>query len=212
MATTVRQIIEAAYARRTANEPDKLATKAELIAVVDRLLKLIYATVAKVNRRHFATKSAPIAGVAGKWTRPADAISILWVENATGQRVHIVPFTDRNAEISPKIYPLGRDFLTNGAAGDPSATAPLTFYYAKRHPSLNPALEWDDVANVLDSTWPEHFNDILVSKVARYLAIKAGRSVDEVAYLDKEYEENLALLLAEADQGTDRISTRWETE
>ena len=180
--TNVRNIIEAAYARRTANDPDTLATKSELIALCDRLLKSIYARVGKENRRYFGT-SAPVVGVAGVWARPADSTAILWVQRANGTRVHIVPFSDRIAEIPPRIYPLGPNFYTVGTADDPTATETLTFFYSKRHPTLNASAEPDHADNELDDTWPEHYNDLLVSKVARYLAIKSGRAASEVEFL-----------------------------
>lgn len=226
MATTCKQIIEAAYARRTANDPDRLATKAELVALIDRLVKAVYARVGKVNRRYFGA-TADVVGDGTKWARPSDATAVLWVESAgpagsgsnanltPGARVHITPFSDRDAEMSPKIYPFGSFYFSAGGAEDPDPTADgdkLRFYYAQRHPDLDPMQEPDAAANTLSASWPEHYNDLLVSRVARYLATKDGRGSDEIAHLNAEYEELLALLLDEVKQDNDRISQRWPTE
>lgn len=227
MATTCKLIIESAWARRTANDPDKLATGKELVRVIDRKLKQVYAKVGKVSRRFFATTSN-VTPDGTKWVRPSDAIAVLWVESGgaagtgadrkitpNGTRVYITPFSNRDAEVSPRIYPLGRNYLTEGGASNPSASANgdvLTFTYAKRHPDLAPDSATDASANTLDSTWPEHYNDILIAHVARYLAIKDGRPATELTPLDIEIKELEDLLLAEAADDNDRISKSFDTE
>lgn len=198
MSTTAKDIIEAAYARRTANHPEKLATKSELISVLSRFLQRISADVAKVNPWYFSTQE-DVTGSSGVWDRPASAVVVMHVENASGTEVSIVPFRQRDAEMAPRIYPLGRTFKTVGEASDPSGSDVLTFTFSERLDALDSTAQWDAAANTLADTWPEHHNDLLADHLAAYLAIKDGRADSELAALSGEIQAGVQSLIAEVD-------------
>lgn len=203
MATTCKQIIEAAYARSTFNDPDKLATNAELVGVVDRRLKQLYSVVARENPLYFGKRSA--ATVASQrsgetvfsWARPSDAELIFRLEAGApgtagvltaGKEIHIVPFEDQAAEMSPKVYEFGQRYYSPDGSGDPEPSATgdtVVFFYSKRHPDLDSSVATDHASNTLDGSWPEQFNDLVVLHVARYLATKDQRG-EEVQVLMTE--------------------------
>jgi hypothetical protein len=57
MGTTVQNLVEAAYSRSTANDPGKLATDGELIAVANRIYHIIYALAAAASPERFTAKT-----------------------------------------------------------------------------------------------------------------------------------------------------------
>lgn len=202
MSTTARDLITAAYAHRTANDPDKLAKTAELIRVLERKLLAVYAHVHEINPWFFS-KSAAVVGVSSTWARPTDASRVLWIHSGADPvagRVNIVPFRNVEADLAPRLYQLGRTFYPTGHASDPTGTASLTFVYAFQHPALDSTLAWDHATNTLDDSWPEHYNDLLVLPIAKYLAQKDGRSPTEIGLLEEERKELLALLEREVKQ------------
>lgn len=210
MTTTAKDLITAAYAHRTANDPDKLATKGELVSVLSRKLRAIYARAHEANP-YFFSKTAEVVGVGGTWDRPEDAARVLWIYSGADPvagRVRIVPFRDIEAELPPRLYQLGLTFHPTGHDADPSGTDPLTFVYAFTHPDLDPVQLWDTEANTLDESWPEHYNDILVLRIAKYLAAKDGRAPTELAALEAEHTELLALFDLELARHL-RETTRW---
>lgn len=220
MATTAADIISGAYARRTANDPGKLASDRELVSVLSRFLRRVYSDVAKVSPEFFAKISSAVAPASNKWPRPTDAVTIFKVElEATGVEVHRTPFLDKQAEVPPAIYELGRSFysvgraadVANGIPADPnSATESLKFYYSMMHPALSPATA--PSALTLDASWPEHHNELLVLYLARYLAMKDGRNADEVTTLTVEIDDSHALLLEEAQGDDYRERHRWKVD
>ncbi|HET7322210.1 MAG TPA: hypothetical protein VFI96_06920 [Longimicrobiaceae bacterium] len=209
MATTCKTLIEAAWARRTANDPDTLGTEAELIGVIDRVIKALYALAADVNPYYFG-KTASVEGNGSVWPIPSEAVRIFKAVadgasgtgvdrkiTTLGQRVSIMRFIDQTGEIAPAIYRFGSGYYSPGRAASGNALADpspsvngdkIKLFYSKRHPDLDATAQPDAAANTLDSTWPEHYNDLLVIPQARYLAIKDGREATEVQALDAEYE------------------------
>lgn len=168
MATTVMQILEAAYAKSTQNNPGTIATESvELLGVVQRVLDGCYAVAARVNPIMFA-ESAPITPAASAWDRPPTAESIFLIEKSDGSTVAVVPYDDQGAESAwPSIYEYGQKFFTAKDLTDPDdSTDVLTFYYARRPDILTLP------ADTLDSMWPEQFNELIVLHVANYLATK----------------------------------------
>lgn len=203
MATTAKDLIEAAWGRSTANDPISLATRKELIGALQRKLKQVYSLAIRRNPFYFA-KSSNVVGAASKYAVPTDAEAVIAIEDATGGRVHIVPFFDKKGEQPPRVYRLGRDYISVGEASDPGAADTLTFVYGYLHADLDPEAAWDDAANTLEADWPEQFNDIMVVDLAQYLAIKDGVRGDLNA-LAHEEEKIMAVFedhLDHAYQGT----------
>jgi hypothetical protein len=204
MATTCRTLIEAAWNSSAANDPDTLATKSELIGVIDRRLKQLYIIAARYNPFFFGTTSS-VTGDGTKWARPTDAELVITAygdgtaggggdAKLTGTpEVSIVPFNDQDSELSPKIYQLGRDYYSAGSASDPSASTDgdkIKFYYAKQPADLDPSLDWEHATNTLATDWPEQFNDLLVLHLAYYMALK-----------DTVRDPNELQVLAQAEHG-----------
>lgn len=190
MATTARDIIVAAYARSSKNRPGSLATDAtELLAVLARALRGLFAVGVKVNPEFFGA-SADVNFAGAGWKRPADAESVLRIEfQADKREVVVVPFSDRSAEPAlPAVYRMGQTYRSAGNASDP-VNETLTFHYAKR---ADVPVNLDAA---IDPLWPESYNELLISQVAIYLALKDGRA-DEAAALADERNNWLKLFVA----------------
>jgi hypothetical protein len=174
--TTVQEILDAAFAKSTKNQPGTIATSGvELLQVVIRSLRGLYAFAARVNPLQFSTV-AVVAEVTGFWARPEAAQSIFRVEGPGGSEVAVVPFDDRQAEPSvPSIYEFQSGFnaVTN-ASGTTSGF--LTFWFSQRPDDPTPL----DLTGILDPDWVEDFNELLILEVALYLSLKDGR-MEEVA-------------------------------
>ena len=207
--TTVTQILEAAYAKSTKNNPGTIATEStELLAVVQRCLDGLFAVAARVNPAHFG-KSSTVAGVAGSWARPLDSESIFLVrDNSDASLVVVVPYDDLLAEAQlPAVYEWGQEFWPAGNANDPvAATASLDFFYSKRPDILTL------VGDNLDAMWEEQFNELIVLDVAYYLAVKdqgtEGRQL-EATSLTAERERWANRYVAFLEHSTVGVRKRW---
>lgn len=226
MTTTARTLIDAAYSRSAANDPNKLATDTELIAVIDRRLKQIYSFAARQNPFYFG-QSTSVTGDATKWVRPTAAELVFKVEadgpagtgvdrkiTTVGLEVSLVPFEDREAEMAPRIYPLGRAYYSVGiAATDPSASIngdKLKIFYSRRHADLNPALPATDAANTLEADWPEQFSDLIVIHLSKYLNIKdIARSPAEFQALDAEEKGLFGVFAQHLEHENYATKSRW---
>jgi hypothetical protein len=188
MATQVQDILDAAYGKSHKNRPGTIASDGtELVGVVKRALFKYFAIIARANPWMIA-ESFTVSFAAGVWARPADVQSILFITiTATGEEVNVVPFDDKTAEEAlPSLYRLGRSFYSAGNANDPT-NEDLDFTCA-----VFPD-EPTGVTSVLDTLWPEEFNECLIHELAIYLATKDGRN-DELPGLTAErdsWEEQL---------------------
>lgn len=211
MATTAKDLIQPALAARTANDPGKLAGTSELIRRLSSRLRLLYAEANRTNPWYFAT-SLNVSPSASRWARPAGSAVLRVYDTGSADpvdgRVYIVSLHDVEAELAPRIYPLGRDYYSVGRSGDPDASGDsLTFVMARLHAALDPTAAWDAAANTLEGAWPEHHNDLLITFLELYLARKDGRQAD-VAVLEPEYGELLAGFLEEIANDVSNPSVR----
>ncbi len=202
MPTTARVLIDAARARNVANDTS-LAQDPELIRELDLRLKELYSFAARKAPLYFGA-AASVAGDATKWPRTAGAELVFRVEadgaagtgvdrkiQTVGAKVHLVPLDDRQAELAPRVYALGRAYYSVGvAATDPSASVngdKLKFFYSRLHPNLDPALAATHATNTLEADWPEQHNNLLIVYLAKFLSLKdAARSDSEYQALEKE--------------------------
>lgn len=182
-----RMIIDAANARSTFNDPGASSTDKELIGVVDRFMRLLYAETAREDPTFFGG-SELVTGVAGVWARPTDAEIVYLILNGSDAKVSVVPFDRKEEEVAPRLYRYGSNYYTVGLTGDPGVTDQLTFYFSIKHPNLDNTLAADHATNQLDSTFPDQFFDLPVAHVARYLAVKENRG-SEVGAIDIEITE-----------------------
>lgn len=191
--TTPQDIIDAAYGRSLQNQPGQIATEStELLNLVNRSLRGIYAFAARINPTFFAEK-ATVAHDGTGWPRPEAAESIFRLEMAAdGSEIAVVPYDDKQAEEGmPSVYRFGQTFFTVGGADDPAGTDDIDFFYAKR--PQDPG----GLNQTLDPHWAEQFNELLVLEVAIYLAIKDDRGGEMTALVNERnrWARRLAMFL-----------------
>lgn len=189
MATTVQEILLAAYSKSAKNRPGHIASEStELLQVVVRALRGLFADGVKFNQKFYARRaSVAYDGTAGGWPRPDAAEAIVRIELPNGKRVAEVPFDDREAEKGlPSVYGLGQVFYSAGNTNDP-VSGNLVMFYSARPRDLTD-LEADP-EGTLDPNWPEQFNELLILEVAIYLATKEGNREAEVQALQAEYQK-----------------------
>jgi hypothetical protein len=188
MATTVRQILDAAYATSSRNRPGTIANESvELVGVVQRALNGLFADALKHNRVFYAVRRVvAFDPVVVGWPRPARTYSIIRIEKPSGEEVVEVPFDNREADVSrPAVYAVGRNFHSAGNSADP-VNGNLAMIC-----SVFPAV-LANVDSVIDPLWPEEFNGLLIMRVARYLAAKDSRPEDAAAIMS-EWEPEYGL-------------------
>jgi hypothetical protein len=181
--TTVQDILDAAYAKSTKNQPGTIANEAvELLSVVARKLAGLYSFAARIDPTHFAV-TANVVGSGSVWIKPEAAEVIFRIEDSADTEVVVVPIDDRlAADPKPALYEFGQTFIAESTqAAPPGATDTLTFWFSKRPDDPNP----NDLTGVLDLSWDEAYNELLILEVALYLALKDGRA-DEVEMLKQE--------------------------
>lgn len=168
---TAQQIIEAAYARSTANDPGKLATDGEMISVLDRLFQALYAVRAAAEPSGALARAnlAALAGSPASATLPTDMIDLRRVQrNSDSAKVNVIPVEeiDRSWHLAPAIYRQGNSVVSRGGAGDPVAGDTLTIFHLDA-PATITAL-----VSVLDARFPVRHHELLVVELAIYLATK----------------------------------------
>lgn len=177
--TTVQQILDAAYAKSKRNVPGQIATESgELLELVGRAQRGLYAVAARVNPVAFATQDSIASGTGNtSWawgdlvTAGEDIVEAFLRLEFGGTEVVVVPFDQRDAEPGkPAVYYMGPRFFPAGNTPDPDpATDALDVWFSKR-----PAMP-SSLSDTLDSDWRESFNELLVLEVAIYLALKDER-------------------------------------
>lgn len=195
MATTYNQILAAAYGRSSKNIPGKIATDAtELLNLIWRALAGLYSFAADINPEFFGVTSQ-VQFANGGWPRPAGAEAVWRIETLAGLEVVTVRRSDLKAELGmPALYKLGQKWYSAGNPLDPT-NADLIFFYSKQ-PTV-PAL----LTDVIDATWPETYNPLLIDETALWLAIKDGRQ-DEVGEIKESRDNWLKLFSAFLDHET----------
>lgn len=184
MATTVQQIIDAAYGTSKRNRPGVIANEeVELLGVVQRELRHLFSEGVKYNRWFYVVRNTVVwdATFAG-WAMPTMIESVVRIERTTGAQVYEVPVDQKTIERGePCVYFVGQKFYPAGNPLDPSNES-LWMYCSKMPASLTL------LTSVLDPMWPEQFNDLLILRVAMYLSIKDGNRGDEVAAFEVQYK------------------------
>lgn len=204
MATTLEDIMLAAYGKSALNRPGSIASEGtELVQLLLRLQRKYFAVAARINPLFYATSVKVTIG-SGVWARPATAETIFRIERnsettggtgAAGDEVAVVPFDDKKAEPGMgAVYELGQQFYSAGNAKDPTG-GKLTIFFSRR--PTDPTAKTDP----LDTQWPDQFNDVLIFEVAAYLAEKDGRE-SEAANLRKELDGWATLYLAFLEHAT----------
>jgi hypothetical protein len=181
MATTVRQIIDEAYATSSRNRPGSIANEpVELLGVVQRALSGLFADALKFNRVFYARRHVvSFSPTQNGWLRPPGVYSVIRMEKPDGTEVVEVPFDQKSADLSrPAVYLVGRYFHPAGNPLDP-VNGNLSLICSV-FPATMAGLD-----STLDPLWPEEFNGLLVMQVARYLAVKDGREGEAAAFREE---------------------------
>ena len=119
-----------------------------------------------------------------------------------GARIWVVPFDDQAfAAGMPSVTEWGQQFVPTGQTMDPSAGT-LTCWFA-RTPTL-PTL----TSSVIDSLFPDMFQDFLNCDLAAYMATKDKRTEDEQTFLGLKNAQ-LALSIGWAEQQTYSVAQRF---
>lgn len=187
MSTTVQQIIEAAYARSTANDPGKLATDGELLALTNRIYHALWAIAAVANPAAFTSRVATtaLAGAPASTALTTDVIDVRRVQTAAAAKVNVIPLEeiDRSYHLAPAVYRQGGVLVSRGLAGDPVAGDILTIF------QLDAPADLTLLASVLDVRFPTRNMELVITMIAMYLSTKdEGRDAAEFAKL-KSYHD-----------------------
>lgn len=192
MSATAQQLIEAAYARSTANDAGKLATDAELIGQLDRTYQRLYALLAVAAGDNALTSVAlSPSGSPASAALPTDVIDVVRVERASdGAKVNLIPAAekDRAWHLAPAVYRQGQSLISRGKTGDPVGGTALTAYVLDAPASLT------SLNSTLDPRWPHRFDSLLVLDLALYLADKDdARNPADYQELRGDFKDEMAV-------------------
>jgi hypothetical protein len=192
--STPNDLIVAAYGLSNQNQPDQIASRAtELRDVVTRAGRGLWAFAARINPEFFGNwgDTARTAGDPPYWVRPkAELVWRMEIQTPVPKtEVVVVPRSDLKADLArPCVWTLGQRYYSAGNPLDPG-NIPITFFWSDFFPK--PAT----IDTVIDSRWPEQFDELLIREVGLYLAIKDGRP-DEVEGLTAERDRWAQLFAA----------------
>jgi len=198
--TTALEILNAGFSRSTANDRISLATDAEVLAHVNRRFQGYFALLAAAAPEAYLSRQSLALGATSpvSLTLPTDIIRLEHVELA-GVPVGIVPVGQkgRGWHKAPSLYRAGRELVSLGRAGDPTAGQTLTLWILDAPATLA------TTGTALDARWPVRHNSILELDVALYLASKdEGRSDGEVQRLTQERAVDLQMFYTLNNIGT----------
>ncbi len=205
MATTIQTWLDAAYGKSLKNRPGEIATNAtELYNVGVRILRGLFAIGARINPGFYGGSST-VGFASPGWARPTGAESIDYIESAPGVEVVVVDSLQRDAEPgTPAVYAWGQVYRPASAAAINPQAGNLTFFYSRVAPA--PAT----ITDVIDSQWPEQFNELPQLEIALYLANKDGRA-DEVPGYTADRDRWLTLYVAFLEHETGNVRRRYAT-
>ncbi len=195
MPSTVQTIIELATVASTANDAGKLATDAELIAVLDRHYQAYAALMAlSAPERWVATAAIAWSGTPATFALPADLIDIRHVETSGGAEIRIVPVEERRKSwhTAPAAFRQSGSLVSRAQAGDPVNGESGTLWYLDAPTALSA------LGNSLDSRWPVRHDPLLIGELAVYLANKdQDRSAEDRKQATASRDSALAFFQAE---------------
>lgn len=193
--TIAQEWIEAAYARSSANDAGKLASDAELVGHVSRVLARLFVLFARA--RPDEAQSVLVLGVNGSpATAPigVELIDVRRVQTAAGAKVHVIPATeqDRAWHIAPSVMRVGGTLVSRGKVGDPIAGDTLTLYVLDQPAPLV------GLTSVIDPRFPQRHYQLPIDLLALYLDTKdTGREPAQHEKLVAEMGEAKAAFAAE---------------
>jgi hypothetical protein len=174
--TTAEQLIEAGYARSTANDPGKLATDAELLDRLNRNYALVYALAARQRPDEFASVvTITLVGASASYALPVDLIELRRIQYpnplppyAGGATVHLIPAAEitRVYHTAPCMFRTGSTIYSRLAPGDPVGGDVLNAWMLLSGATLS------TLASTIDAVFPMRHTLLLVNDLALYLDAK----------------------------------------
>lgn len=208
MVSTAQALIEAGYARSTANDAGKLASDGELLLHVNRKYQSLYAIMALAGGDNALAKATLVlAGAPPSAVLPTDLIDIKRLEQLLGGKAYLVPADekDRSWHLAPAFYRQGNSIVSLGRAGDIAAGQSVVVYHLDSPAALS------TLASSTDARFPTRYEDILVLDLAIYLSTKdEDRSEKEYKALKDELADAMAMfnaLVRGSNTALDRPST-----
>lgn len=206
--TQPRDVLDAAYGLSLKTQPGEVATEdPELLDVIVRTLHAISTIAASVNPTFFGVEGnvTPLADDSG-WAEPAEAESIFYVEDPSGEEVVVVRAQEKGLEPHrPGVYSIGRVLKPRGEAQDPDPTTDnLTVYYSKELKS--PTTLTDD----FDALWDESHDGLVIQQVGLYIAIKdIGSQAPELQEFRRDRNRELARFVRRLENQLSNIRSRF---
>lgn len=196
--TTVQQIIEAAYARSTDNDPGKLAVDAELISHLNRDYRARFGLWSlKAGDAAVTALVLTFAGTPPTASLPLDISDIDRIEDMSGSKINLVPINEKNRawHLAPAVYRSGLSLISRAQAGDPGQGQSVTLFHNDAPSTLA------NLSDVLDVRYPVRFEMLLILGLAIYLDTKdTGRDLssnkelsDEFARYEKMFDEEVGI-------------------
>ncbi|HJQ96767.1 MAG TPA: hypothetical protein VJ826_00560 [Candidatus Polarisedimenticolaceae bacterium] len=193
MSTAVSDLITRALGYSVQNsDPALSGNSAEMIAVVAGFERDIYRVAAQDNR--FFVHTASLTSTSGSSGRTVDLTTatpaierLLRVQLPGGVWLSIVDFEDPDAEIAPRGYVLGQTLTEYLSEWGASGTVTFSIDYGVKPATLDPTAALSQTV-----TLPDEYTDLLVLRLANYLATKdVGRDPAEAQTLDTLYQSRL---------------------
>jgi hypothetical protein len=192
--STAQQLIEAGYARSTANDAGKLASDGELLLHLNRKYQSLYAIMALSGGDNALAKTTLVlAGAPAAAALPTDVIDIKRLELLDGSKAYLIPADekDRSWHLAPSFYRQGGSIVSRGLTGDLGVGGSVVVYHLDA-PAALAAL-----ATSTDPRFPVRYEDILVLDLAIYLSTKDdGRDETEYKQLKDELADAMTMFNA----------------
>ena len=197
MTVTVNDIVTRAAAFSVSNNAASLTgNPSEMIARVSDDQMQVLQAAADANRFLLTVATATSSDAASGRTADLAAVSapverVLWVVRSDGVLVNPVDFEDQRAALPPRYYLLGTILAEVESDWGASGPVALTVGYGLGAVPLDPL---GGLAQTL--VLPDRYADVLVTRLAAYLAAKdTGRPPEEITRLDEMAAGRLDLML-----------------
>lgn len=193
MSTTISDLVTRAIGFSVANQaPALTASAAEMIARVAAFESDVFQAASRQSRYFYATTTGNSTNAASARTLDLSTVANLMrvhrvTITSTGALVKRVDQDDTDAEFAPRYFLAGTVLTEVGSDWGASGVVGLTIGYVKRQTALSPS-----GALTQTVTLPDEYTDLLVIRLAHYLAQKdTGREPTETESLWGLYERRL---------------------
>lgn len=193
--TIAQDVIEAAYAKSTANDPGKLATDSELLGRLNRSYQGLWALASRQRPDSFAVaQPITLTTAAAVYALPNDLVEVRRLRNANNATVHLIPAAeiDRLWHAAPCMYRTGGRLYSRGKAGDPVVNDVLTAWLLLSGTTLA------TLNTSFDLAYPTRHLEVLVNDLALYLDAKDdARNAAQFQKLAADQATKLAIFAAD---------------